>query len=225
VYTVEELIKIFTPDRIRKANPRYDQRKLDYLNGKHIRNLTEKELVEKIFEWAGEYVLKDFVTDQFEEMDEEFVMLRSRIAELLPKWREDVEYFTKALRLVVDRITRLDQVPELMDFLYSKNLSWEDTDWKLERHSKEEYANALRTIKDKLDEAFHGGANLDHDVWETTVRSFADELNWKHGDLFMALRSAVTGKLQSPPLLECIEVLGWKKSKIFIDDAISWLTA
>ena len=52
---------------------------------------------------------------------------------------------------------------------------------------------------------------------------YADEISWKHGDLFLAVRSAVTGRLQSPPLLESIEVMGWGKAKSFIVDGISWL--
>jgi glutamyl/glutaminyl-tRNA synthetase len=63
----------------------------------------------------------------------------------------------------------------------------------------------------------------DHEVWEKVVRGYADEIEWKHGDLFLAIRSATTGRLQSPPLLECYEIIGWKKVKGFITQAIIWL--
>ena len=59
--------------------------------------------------------------------------------------------------------------------------------------------------------------------WEKCVRSTADELGWKHGDLFMLLRLAVIGSRFSPPLRESMELMGVEKCDRFVRDAIKFL--
>jgi glutamyl-tRNA synthetase len=43
---------------------------------------------------------------------------------------------------------------------------------------------------------------------EPPMRALADELGLKTGQLFGILRAAVTGQTVSPPLFECMEVVG-----------------
>lgn len=223
IYNVDELVKLFDIDRIHKSQARYDEAKLNYINGKHIRNLDTKELVERIYDWAGNLVLQEFITDKYDDHPDWEGELRERVLDLLPKWKENEDYFFKALKLVHERLVYLSELPDLLDFFYEDNLSWTDEDWNTKNHSKEELAKALSGILPKLDELFSDDNNWNHDAWEQLVRSYADELEWKHGDLFMAIRSASTGRLKSPPLLECFEVIGWEKVKGHIENGIEWL--
>ena len=121
-----------------------------------------------------------------------------------------------------ERITILSELPKALDFFYDATLTWEDTDWNTKNHSKMELADALVVVAERLEEVLGKGV-FEHEAWEKVVRGYADELGWKHGDMFLAIRSAVTGRLQSPPLLESIEVMGWPKAKHFIADAVNWL--
>jgi len=221
IYTVDELIKLFDFARVHKAGARYDQRKLDYINGKHIRNLDLDTLANRVVDWAENLVLKSFITDQYEGLLDWEVDLKEQVSKYLEKWKSDMGYFKKALALEHDRITVLSEIPYSLDFFYDENLSWEDTDWNTKNHTFAEIAQALEDLLPKLDIVLSVG--FDHEKWEQTVRGYADEITWKHGDLFLAVRSAVTGRLQSPPLLESIEVMGWGKAKSFIVDGISWL--
>ena len=41
--------------------------------------------------------------------------------------------------------------------------------------------------------------------------------------MFLAIRSATTGRLQSPPLIESFEILGWDRVKKSIEEGINWL--
>ncbi len=222
IYTVEELTELFTVERMMKSNARYDQKKLDYINGKHIRGFSVEDLVKRVIRWAEDYVQADFITDKFDEPEDWVIELRGKIEKYLPMWKDDLEYFKKALVTEQDRIKYLSEIPDSLDFFYVDNLEWDEEDWRTKNHDLLELAEGLKGIKPRLAEIFKDG-EYDHDRWEETVRGYADELGWKHGDLFMAIRSAVTGRLQSPPLLECIEVLGWEKAEGFIDDAIDWI--
>ena len=84
-------------------------------------------------------------------------------------------------------------------------------------------ADGIESVLPKLTEIFKDGDFHDHDAWEQAVRGYADELGWKHGELFMGIRSATTGRLQSPPLLESFEVMGWDRVEKNIKDSIEWL--
>ena len=223
IYSLDELIELFSIDRIRKANPRYDQRKLDYINGKHIRSLDLDALTDRIFYWAENYVLKDFIADQYDEPENWMVKLRDDVKKYLPLWKANRDYFKKSLTLVYERMTRFDELPFLLNFFYDEHLTWIDADWKLKNHSKKEVADVLEEMQDRLEKVFGEDGDASHDNWEKTVRNYADKIDWKHGEVFMSIRSAVTGRLQSPPLYECIQIMGWNRVKRFLSEAIAWL--
>jgi glutamyl-tRNA synthetase len=222
IYTEEELVELFSIDRVHKSPARYDKKKLDYMNGKHIRRLSVEELANRVVDWAENLVLQEFITDRFEEHPKWEVELQSKVEEILPKWKADRERFVEALKLVHERVVYLGELPDLLYFLYTDELEWSKEDWRTKNHSLSEIADALDGVLPKLDEAFKNGVE-DHDLWEETVRDYADELDWKHGELFMAIRSATTGKLKSPPLFESFQVLGWNKASQFIEESIKWL--
>ena len=63
----------------------------------------------------------------------------------------------------------------------------------------------------------------DQEPWEATVRQVAADREWKAGELFMALRVAVTYSTASPPLRESMELLGRDESIRRIEAAIKKL--
>jgi nondiscriminating glutamyl-tRNA synthetase len=220
IYTFAELCEIFSIDRMKKSNARYDEDKLNYMNAKHIRNMGVEKLVDYVIHWAENLVLEDFIADEFEEWELE---LRKKVNKYLDLWKNDMEYFKKALSLEFERLTYLSELPDSLDFFYEENLIWTDEDWNTKNHSKAELADALESIIPKLEDAFQAGENFNHEEWERVVRGYADELGWKHGDLFLAIRSATTGRLKSPPLLESFEIMGWDRVKGFMLQSINWL--
>ncbi|KKR05978.1 MAG: Glutamate-tRNA ligase [candidate division WS6 bacterium GW2011_GWF2_39_15] len=222
IYMPDELIQLFDLDRVHRTAARYDQKKFDYINSKHIRRLSIEELVERVFVWAQKYVLGEFISDSYTEPAQWESSLKVIINRYLSKWKDNIDLFKKALLLEQDRIVTLSDIPYALDFFYEDEVSWEESDWNTKNHDKKELASALENILPKLEEIFKED-NFDHDEWEKVVRGHADELGWKHGDLFLAIRSATTGRLQSPPLLECYEIMGWEKVKVFILQAINWL--
>lgn len=223
IYSVEQLIEYFDLSRLQKAGGRYDPKKLDAISGKHIRALSTEELQTHIMKWAEEHVLAEWVSDTVIELADWEVELKEKVGELYPEWQEDTEYFTLTLGLVQERLKHFSELPDLLSFLYTDTLNWTDEDWKFKDRTKDEVAKSLEDILPLLDEAFSAGSPYSHEKWEQTVRGFADEAEWKHGEIFMALRSATTGKLNSPPLLESFEVIGWDKARSFIMQAITWL--
>jgi glutamyl-tRNA synthetase len=222
IYTPDELIQMFDLSRVNKTAARYDQKKFDYINGKHIRRFSTEELASRVLDWAENIVLKQYKIDDISGLEEWETKLQDDVKKFLPLWKADLEKFKKGLVLEKDRIIKLSELPYSLEFLYVDSFNFTDENWNTKNRTKEELATALEVILPRLDELLGKGV-FDHEAWEKVVRGYAEEVEWKAGDLFLAIRSAVTGRLQSPPLLESIEAMGWPKAKKFFEQAIVWL--
>ena len=64
---------------------------------------------------------------------------------------------------------------------------------------------------------------FDADTLESILRPLADEIGVKAGQLFGALRTAVTGLTATPPLFQTMEVLGQETCLKRIEKAIAKL--
>jgi glutamyl-tRNA synthetase len=62
-----------------------------------------------------------------------------------------------------------------------------------------------------------GAVSFESEELEAALRALAAERGWKVGDLFMALRIAITGKTATPPLLEIIVALGYERTLARLD--------
>ena len=54
---------------------------------------------------------------------------------------------------------------------------------------------------------------------EAALRALAEERGWKVGDLFMAIRVAITGRTATPPLFDTIIALGLDRTLERLDRA------
>jgi glutamyl-tRNA synthetase len=219
IYTVDDLIELFDIKRIHKAGGRYNLEKLEAINSKHIRRLSLKKLSDMIFSWVDDLVLEDFISDSLEETLDWEEELRAKVKKYAPKWKEDREYFEKILPLFHERLMYLGELPDLMNFFYDKELDFDIED--LKSFGEGDRAGALKELWEDISPMFKD--KWDHDKWEQAVRDRADSLGWKHGQLFMLLRVAVTGRKASPPLFDCLKLLGEDKCKNFISQAVEVL--
>ena len=58
----------------------------------------------------------------------------------------------------------------------------------------------------------NGELAFDHEGLEVALRGLAEARGWKAGDLFMAIRVAVTGRTATPPLFETLVALGYRRT-------------
>ena len=57
-----------------------------------------------------------------------------------------------------------------------------------------------------------GAVSFEADELEAPLRALAEERGWKVGDLFMAIRVAVTGRTATPPLFDTLVALGYERT-------------
>jgi glutamyl-tRNA synthetase len=126
--------------------------------------------------------------------------------ELPADW--DRERFRKIAPHIMERLERLSDAPDVVDFLFpgdGADPELDDDSWA--KAMKPEWAAAL------LADVTDAYAALDDDSWTTdilkaTIESTMERYEIKLGKAQAPVRVAVTGRSVGPPLFEALEVLG-----------------
>ncbi len=180
VFSLSELERLFSLERLNKAPGVFDYKKLDWFNGLYIRKLSAERLAELLLP----FLQKEGLVGEPPSAAE-----RERVQAMVP--------------LVRERLTLLSDVARLSRFLFRPvTPAAEDlVPRKLDRAAA---AEALRRAERLLE----GFAERSDGENETRFRALAEELGLKLGDLLMPVRVAVTGSRASPPLFESLRLLG-----------------
>lgn len=145
---------------------------------------------EKLDWFNGVYIRK--------KSDEELVQLIKPFA-----WKGISDNFIKkTIPLVRDRLVRLSDYPSLLGFLV-KPIKYPRTFLLQEGKSESQLREVLKSVLAEYERLGTWTA----DTLEVSTRRLAEEMGWKPGDLFMAIRVAVTGKTATPPLFETLELM------------------
>ncbi|GAB4287554.1 MAG: glutamate--tRNA ligase [Candidatus Dojkabacteria bacterium] len=185
IYSLQEFIEIFDLRDLNKSNAVFNRDKLRWFNKQYILNSSDDEFRTKFINWVEKY-----------EEDEDF---RNRILSDL-----DLD---KKLELVKGRSETLSQSAKMINFFYYRPLS---INWDVKQLEKvKDKIELIKAKIHKLHESFDTNSkNWTHEQWEKGMREIGDSLDVKHGDVFMVLRVAVVGEPVSPPLFECLQILG-----------------
>lgn len=125
------------------------------------------------------------------------------------KTYKDKTKLGKIVPLIKERVSTFAEVQSMIKFFYIESLDYSKIDLK-------GMSEGLEALKKAFDKPWK-----DHDDWEKRVRDAADEIEWKHGELFMALRLAIVGSKVSPPLRESMDILGYKECLERINNAFA----
>jgi len=180
-----EVVERFTIDRVQPSPARWNPDKLKDINGLYIRKLSTADVAERIAPFLSHAgLIGDPPSDQE----------RAYVERLTP--------------LVHERLEELGDAPELLEFFFLDVA----------------YPDPAALVPKKMDVAataaalMAAGERLDGlDEWtesrlESELRALAEELELKPGQLFGALRVAITGRTVAPPLFETLAALGKERS-------------
>jgi glutamyl-tRNA synthetase len=107
--------------------------------------------------------------------------------------------------LIRERIRLLSDIGTVADFFFSAELRPYDPAELIPQ--KGDAAMAARALR-KAHEVLQAVPAFDHGTLESALRTAADELKLKAGQMFQPIRVAVCGRKNAPPLFETLEVLG-----------------
>ncbi len=193
--TRQELIDNFTLERVSKTAAIFNQEKLDWMNGVYIRNLDPEDFLQRSL--------------PFLERD-----LPPEVPRPL-----SVDYVRQIMPLVQERVKTLAGIPELTRFFFTDRLEYETDSLITKDMTAESTRHALEVARQRL----AGLAAFDAESLEEMLRPLAVEMELKTGQLFGALRTAVTGQEVAPPLFQTMAVLGRDTCLERIDHALERL--
>lgn len=127
VFTTDELIAKFSLSRVQKSGARFDERRLLWLNGAHIRNLTLDDLYEKV---------RNYWPEEARNYDD--------------------NYKKQVLGLVQERLKYFAELPQLSNFFFTDlpiNMALIDGNKQLTKLEHSELKNLLETAKSSLEQS------------------------------------------------------------------------
>jgi glutamyl-tRNA synthetase len=200
-FTREELIRVFTLDRIGKAGGIYDAEKLAWMNGVYIRKLSLEEFTRRALPYMERPEARGGLPDS--------------IARPL-----DFDYASRVLALEQERLRTLGEAAHAVSFFYTEHVAYDTALLIQKGMDAQRTRDALIRARDLL----KGVHTWSHDALEPPMRALAEELGLKPGQLFGSVRVAVSGRTATPPLFAMMEVLGRERTLARIEQAIERLS-
>ena len=189
--SMDELVQLFTIERVNSSPARFDTKKLEAINGDKIRELT----LDKFLEWALPFLIKEKV---------------------ISGTQEELSIVKSALPIIQERIITLAEIPAMLNFLFVKDFVVAPDE--LPKIKDEGSQQVLKVALAKIEPLSSWNHTS---IEEVLRGALIDELGLKPRIAFSALRIAVTGSHISPPLFESLELLGKERSIARIRAGIS----
>jgi len=203
IFSISSLIKEFSLERVKKGAAIFNIKKLDYLNGFYIR----QKPIEKLTKLCIPYLIRQNLIEEISEItlisNFSGVFLIKETGEKI-----DFEFLKKIISLYQERLKKLSEIPQLVDFFFKKELDYpkEMLRWK-NMEDKE-----IKAVLDKLEKIFLNIKKEDFTKQNLEQILIAEsEKLGDRGKLLWPLRVALTGKEASAPPFEIAEILGKEK--------------
>jgi glutamyl-tRNA synthetase len=189
--TREEIIERFSIKSVNPAPAAFNYDKLDYMNGVYIRGLNVDDLARRMMPFLER-----------------------------AGFDADLETVKRIIPLVQERMKRLDEAPDVVDFFFVEELPPYDPALLIPK--KMDASGALMLLgqaRSILEEV----SPFTHDALETALRGLSETLGVKTGQLFFPIRVAVCGRPVAPPLFGTLEILGRERVLERVDQALDKL--
>jgi glutamyl-tRNA synthetase len=188
--TMEELVQLFTIERVNSSPARFDMKKLEAINGDKIRALSIEDFLERALPF----------------------LIASKV---ITGSDAQVSLVKKALPIIQERIVRLKEVIPMLSFLFVDQVEFDS-----ESGAKIGEADAQKVVAaalESLEPVTDWSHTL---IESALRNSLIDGLGLKPRNAFGPVRIAITGSHISPPLFESMELLGRERCLSRLKSAI-----
>jgi glutamyl-tRNA synthetase len=204
IFSLDELVERFDLARVQSGGAVFDRERLEWVNGQWLRRLPVDELVERAL---------PFLVGPLE-------AARTAGAPVRLPSADDLRALMPIVR---ERMPTLAAVADMLDFVFLEELRVDAQLLVPKRWDGATTLDALTAARAVIADV--GQVSFEADELEQALRALADERGWKAGDLFMAIRVAVTGKTATPPLFDTLVALGYVRTLDRLDAARETLAA
>lgn len=218
IFTWPELQKVFDMEGINKAPSHYDPAKLDWVNGQHLRALSEDTFVDLALNYlnVGAYgppqSFGGFVSKIAPELCE--TGPTRFLADNTPLPYEE-SVIRKALPIFKDSVERFEQLPEKLAVL-ADEFSYEIPALLTSAEGREVVQAAIAVLNEFVGRPTNSAVSFDD-----FVNLIKPKVKAKGKNLFMPLRMAMTGKEHGPELKKLFPVLGLASVKHRFERALT----
>lgn len=202
VMSRDQITELFSVDRILQSPAVFDNEKLTWMNGVHIRQASVDDLLEK-------------VAAVLEQPNSEGGLPDSVARPV------DRDYLHRLIPLVHERLKTLNEATEALSFFFLDEVH---PDVEALPGRKSDPATAIRSLEASL-ELIKTTENFEPDPLEAEFRALAEKLDIKVGPLFTPVRVAITGSAMAPPLFDTIVGIGKERVVERMEKALLLLRA
>lgn len=180
IFTMEELEKNFSLERVSKSGGVFDINKLNWVNGHYIKESSVERITELAIPHLIEagYITEDDVEDRYEWLKDLVGVLQDRISYVAEIKEKSAIFFKTEIELKDDEskeLIKLEHIPQLLDVL-----------------------------KAKVEEA----ETIDEEFGKKVFKEIQKETGIKGPNLFKPIRVVLTGEVHGPDLPLVMKVLG-----------------
>ncbi|MFG6445365.1 glutamate--tRNA ligase [Microbacterium sp. P07] len=185
VFSLDELIAAFDIADVNPNPARFDQKKAESINGDHIRMLDAADFADRIVPYLAD----------------------AGAIHATPT-AEQTAIIAASAPLVQERVQLLGEVPGMLGFLFTNDITYQDDAMKgLPANAGEVLVASAAALELVPEVEFTAAA-----VQEALARALVEELGLKPRVAYGPPRVALTGRRISPPLFESMELLGKTES-------------
>ena len=195
IFSRQELLELFDIEHVNKTSAVFDIEKLTWMNATYIRQMPAEKLLEHC-------------DKSLENAYPSYKSLKNT-----PEGRERILKIAKCLQ---ERMRTLNDAVPLSDFFFLDEIKFDQT--AVEKHLNEEGA---KEILAKLAPALEKVEPFTKENIEPVFRDLAKEMGIKAGKVIHPARVALTGRSDSPPMFDTVELIGKENTLKRLKNTIS----
>jgi len=193
VLTAEAIIKKFSLKKVNSSPAAFDYDKLNHINSEHIKRLSADERLA---------LAKPIIAERDWVLQVEWLVFGV----------DDTDsYLARVLGTLGNRFSSLVTLPEQIGFFFTEDYFVDDASW-AEHVATDEARPLMIAVADAVEEKLDLDATHAADAFEDIIRSTADKLGVKAGQLIHPARVALTGQSRSAGIFEVMELVGARRS-------------
>src|SRR6478752_4807694 len=195
IFSLDEMVAAFDIKDVNPNPARFDSKKADAINSAQMRLLSVDEITDRVLPFLREAgVVSDPLSDA------------------------DAQLLEQAMPLVAERINKLTEAVEMLDFLFVEEAAFTVDPADAEKLLNDDGRAVVRRALDKLEGLTEWSTAAIQDALQAEL---VEAMGLKPRNAFGPVRVAVTGRRISPPLFESMELLGRERSLRRLQSALS----
>lgn len=193
IFTMQELVDLFTVEKISKTAAVFDVNKLQWLNAHYIKSVAPEELLDEVrYQWEMLGAIPDSA-------------------------KVEKSWLAAVIKAHQERARTLKELAEHSRFYFKAPESYDPKG--VEKNFKPTTAAMFKTLVERLSKL----EPFNHGSIEPVYRTLAEELGLKAGEVIQPCRLAFTGATVSPGLFEVAELLGKEETINRLNAAAEWI--